>query len=109
MKDLAAFDFTPTYQPFEEEVVFRLQPLTLRGLYEVQASMTDRSVPGWEGIRAASQCIVGWRGTLMGDFSRDRVRSVVEGGPDVNWMIWLGHITGELYRQAMITETDAKK
>ena len=108
MKDLTPFDFTPSYQPFDgEEVCFKLKPLDLQGMYEVQASMDD-GVPGWGGIQSASKCIAGWSGPI-GPFSRQEVNRIVRGEANFHWMVWLGHITGELYRRAILSEDDTKK
>lgn len=110
MKELQPFEFVPQHQPFEgEEVSFRLKPLDQEAFYEVQASFNQRGIPGWDGIRAAAKRIGGWKGAQLGEFSRARVQDVLRGGPDTNWLWWLGEITGELYRRAMLEDDAAKK
>jgi hypothetical protein len=110
MKELLPFNHTPDHQPKEgDEVSFRLKPLDQRGLYEIQSSFNDHGVPSWDGIVAASRYIVGWKGDHLGEFSRVRVRDVLRGAPDSNWMAWLGSVTGALYRRAILEDDAAKK
>lgn len=110
MKELLPFDHTPDHQPFEgDEVSFRLKPLDQQGLYEIQVSMRDNGAPGWDGIKAAARNIVGWKGDGLGEFSRAKVQQILRGGPDTNWMGWLGSITGALYRRALLEDDAAKK
>jgi hypothetical protein len=107
MKELSPFDYEPSHQPLESPVVFKLRPLDLRGQYEIQASMTDQVV-GWDGIVAASRYIKGWSGPI-GDFSRARVREIVDGDADFNWMIWLAQVAGKLFRDSLLKDDAAKK
>ena len=109
MKHLEPSDFTPKYQPDDADPVsFKLQPLDLKGQYELRSSMGKKGIPSWEGIETASRYIVGWKGAQLGEFSPARVREVVSGGANPNWMIWLGHIAGELWLNSFI-EGEAEK
>lgn len=109
MKNLERFEFAPSYQPeADDPVSFTLKPLDLKGQYELRSSFNKKGVPSWEGIEAASQYIVGWSGKQLGEFSRHKVREIVSGGADMHWMIWLGHIAGELYVRSVI-EADTEK
>ena len=109
MKHLEPGEFIPRYQPDPADPVsFRLLPLDLRGQYEIQASM-KKGVPSWDGIECAAQYIVGWKGARLGEFSRARVREIVSGGADADWMIWLGHIAANLYTNSLIPEDTEKK
>lgn len=107
MEQLSKFEFTPAHQPFDTPVAFTLRPLDQRGLYELQASLRD-GIPGWSGIEAAARHIVGWSG-LPDTFSRARMLQVLAAPADINWTVWLGEITGHLYRKALVPEDAAKK
>jgi hypothetical protein len=108
MKELQQIEFVPTHQPFDEQVKFKLAPLDLQGQYQIQASFGDGGIPGWDGIVAASRYIRGWSGPI-GDYSRQRVREVVGGQSDFNWVIWLAQITARLYGDSLLKEDTEKK
>lgn len=90
-----------------EEVQFRLRPLKSSEFYEIQTSMLGRRAPSWDGISAAADCIVGWKG-LPAEFSQKAVQDVLAGTVDVDWIIWLTEITGHLYSQALLPESERK-
>lgn len=108
MKDIQPFDYEPHHQPFDTPVIFKLKPLDLRGQYEVQASFNDNGAPGWDGLVAASRYIKGWSGPIP-EYSRHRLREIIEGEADFNWMIWLAQIAGKLYAESLLKEADKKK
>ena len=95
MRDLTPFDFEPKHQPLDTPVTFKLRPLDMQGLYELQASMNRRGIPGWDGIVAAARYITGWTGP--GEYSPARKREILDGAADANWMIWLAEIAGKLF------------
>lgn len=106
--ELSATAFEPKHQPLEgKTVVFKLQPLDLKGQYELQASMDDRMVPSWDGIQVAARYVVGWEG-MDEAFSRARLRQILAGGASLDWMIWLAQIAGELYRGSLLSEIERK-
>lgn len=107
MKELQSFEYEPSHQPLAEPVKFTLKPLDLRGQYEIQASMSD-GPPTWDGIVSASRYIKGWSGPI-GEFSRQRLRSILDGEADFNWMLWLAQITGKLYGESLLKDDAAKK
>jgi hypothetical protein len=108
MKELGTFRYEPAHQPFDAPVSFTLKPLDLRGQYEVQSSMSD-GVPGWDGLVAASRYLVGWEGEPLGQFSRARVRQIVDGDADLHWMCWLAQITGKLLAESYLKDDASKK
>jgi hypothetical protein len=114
IRDISPFEYEPTHQPDPDSPVkFRLRPLDQRALHEVTASLNDRGVPRWDGILEASRFILGWSGIKSDGadlpFSRQALRSILDGGADTDWMVWLGQITGHLYSKALISDDDRKK
>jgi hypothetical protein len=113
MKDLNPFDFEPAHQPGETPVSFRLKPLDMRGRVEVESALYTNAMGeprlGWEGLVAASRYIVGWTGEGLGEFSRARVRAILDGDNDRDWGLWIAAIAGKLLRHAQLQEDAAKK
>jgi len=93
--------------PGEEGVSFQLRPLDLRTQYTIQASIGPNRVPSWDGIVAAAEFIVGWKG-LPVEFSRGALREILNGGADVAWMVRLTQIAGDLYAKSFLSETERK-
>jgi hypothetical protein len=108
MKELAAFDFDPDHQPFEDDPVsFRLKPLDMRGRLEIKSAVHAQA--WWQGYLTASRYIVGWSGKGLGEFSRARVRQIMDGGEDQNWELWIVQITGQLLDSSDLKDDTAKK
>jgi hypothetical protein len=106
MKELTPFEFQPDHQPLESPVSFRLRPLDMRGKLEIRSAMYTKE--WWAGYLIASRYIVGWTGDL-GEFSRARVRQIMDGGADFNWELWIIQITQRLLDQSQLEAEAAKK
>lgn len=107
------FDFTPRHQPDPARPVsFHLRPLTLRAQSEVRRSLDENLAPSWTGVEIAAEFIVGWRNVPGADgelaFSRKAVGAILGGDASVNWMVWLGEITGKLYAASLLEEHEKK-
>lgn len=110
MKYLEPFEFTPNHQPdAEHPVSFSLRPLDPRGKYEIQASFNERGIPEWSGIQSASRYIVGWKGDALGEYSRARVRQLIEDDATTDWILWFLEISGKLFSASVLTESEEKK
>jgi hypothetical protein len=102
------FWFKPTHQrEGQPEVEFELQPLDLRTLYTVQAARTDKGINVDGAIAAFEFSVTNWRG-IEPAFSRRAKISVLNSVGEVDWMVWLGQIAGELYMRALIGGDAAK-
>jgi hypothetical protein len=107
MKELAQFEFEPDHQPFEAPVSFRLRPLDMRGKLDIRSAMYTKS---WsDGYMIASRYIAGWSGKDLGEFSRARVRQIMDGGADTNWELWIIQITSRLLDHSQLEAEAAKK
>lgn len=109
MKQLLPFWFAPAHQPREgAKVEFQLRPLDMPTFYTLQASRTRRrGAPEWEGISATFEhSVVDWRG-LETPFSAAAKRDALADA-DVDFMIWLAQIAGELYSRAVLKEEERK-
>lgn len=104
MRDLNPFWLESAHR---QGVSFELRPLDLKTQYVLQVSMMETGVPSWDGIKAASAFITGWKG-LPVEFSPKALRDVLDGGADKDWLLWLMQIAGELYRRSLMSEEEAK-
>ena len=105
--------FTPDVQPPGQAAVFELRPLNMEGLYELQRSFDEKGTPGFASARLAFEyAVIGWQGAKLDgkqiEFSREAKREVLNGVGDPDWMLFLFQIAGELYRQALLTESERK-
>ena len=114
MRKLQPYWYAPTYQPDADIVVeFELKPLDQATLYTVQASFGPNGVPDWSGVRSAFENgVVGWKNiTADGqpiEFSRNAAAQVLRDTGSARWMLWLGQITGELWRNGLLSEAEKK-
>lgn len=114
MRKLVPYWFAPIRQPVDGVLTeFEIRPLDQETLYTLQSSFGDGSVPKWAGIKAAFEYgVVGWRNvSLEGapvEFSRKNAAQILKQPGTADWMIWLGSIAGELYRNAFLEEEEKK-
>lgn len=114
MRKLQPYWFTPTYQPDEGAVVeFELKPLDQASLYTVQASFGPNNVPDWSGVKTAfANGVVGWKNVTADgqpiEFSPKAASQILREIGSATWMIWLGQIAGELWRNGFLTDGEKK-
>lgn len=100
--------FTPQTQSGEGEAAqFQLRPLTLRGLYDLRASFNDQGVPTSSGLEVALGFVTDWK-NVEPPFSPQAKRALLDGAADSRWILWLAEIAGELFRGALVPETERK-
>jgi hypothetical protein len=114
MRKLTRYWFTPSYQPSADKVVeFEVKPLSQETLYTMQASLNERGIPSWEGVRAAFETgVVGWKNIQLdgadAEFTPARAASVLRRVGSADWTVWLGQIAGELFRNAYLSDEEKK-
>jgi hypothetical protein len=103
------FTFTPAYQPKPEApVTFQLRPLNLASLHDhFQRHYNRNHEPGWADHSAVFvQNVIGWTG--RSEDCTPKVRAQLASGDDLDWYIWIGQISGELYTRALLKDNERK-
>mgnify|MGYP001213324745 CR=1 FL=1 len=111
---LSNYWFTPEHQPVSDVIVrFHLKPLDQRGQYDIQATMNGNGVPSSDGLEVGLKYVIDWENVTGPDgkplaYSLQVKRRILDGDPNINMLIWLASVTGELYRQSFMPEIERK-
>lgn len=114
MRKLAPYWYTPAFQSDESNPIeFQLKPLDQGDLYSLQVSFNANGRPSWEGIRSTFESgVIGWKNAVIDgieiEFSRKAVRELMAKVGSGDWVIWMGLIAGELYRNGFLSEEEKK-
>ena len=110
MEGLTPHWFKPGYQPDpDNQVELHLRPADMRTLYVLQTGFDPATDSlSWAAVSTVfEQCVIGWRG-YAADYSPAEKRKILSGTGDPRWVAWLSHIASEVYRKAILGETEIK-
>ncbi len=103
------FWFKPAHQPDEEKPVeFELKPLDNPMLFRLLKGYASDDGLQWEDLSAVlTYHVTGWRG-LPEEYAPHVKRTMLAGEANIDLQWWLGEIAKELYRAAVLKDSERK-